>query len=57
MNGFVPPRSALSIRLPTWVVMHEDLKTNPACRAAFDLLAEGMRVYVRSQNDPVRPSA
>jgi DNA-binding transcriptional LysR family regulator len=39
----------LTIRLPTWVVMHEDLKASPACRAAFDLLAEGMRAYVASQ--------
>ena len=39
----------MSIRLPAWVVMHEDLKANPACRAAFDLLAEGMRAYIRSQ--------
>jgi DNA-binding transcriptional LysR family regulator len=39
----------LSIRLPAWVVMHEDLKANPACRAAFDLLAEGMRAYIRGQ--------
>jgi len=43
----------LSIRLPAWVVMHEDLKANPACRAAFDLLAEGMRAYLRTQNDPI----
>jgi DNA-binding transcriptional LysR family regulator len=41
----------LSVRLPTWVVMHEDLKSNPACRAAFDLLAEGLRAYIRSQNE------
>jgi DNA-binding transcriptional LysR family regulator len=41
----------LSIRLPAWVVMHEDLKANPACRAAFDLLAEGMRAYLRTQNE------
>jgi len=40
---------AFSIRLPAWVVMHEDLKSSPACRAAFDLLAEGMRAYVASQ--------
>lgn len=39
----------LAIRLPAWVVMHEDLKANPACRAAFDLLAEGMRAYIRGQ--------
>jgi DNA-binding transcriptional LysR family regulator len=44
---------ALSVRLPTWVVMHEDLRASPACRAAFDLLAEGMRAYVRSQNETV----
>lgn len=37
-----------AIRLPTWVVMHEDLKASPACRAAFDLLAEGMRAYCRA---------
>jgi DNA-binding transcriptional LysR family regulator len=41
---------ALSARLPTWVVMHEDLRSNPACRAAFDLLVEGLRAYVRSQS-------
>lgn len=37
-----------AIRLPTWVVTHEDLKASPACRAAFDLLAEGMRAYCRA---------
>jgi DNA-binding transcriptional LysR family regulator len=26
--------------LPTWVVMHEDLRATPRARAAFDLLAE-----------------
>ncbi len=40
----------LSIGLQTFVVMHEDLKANPACRAAFDILVEGMRAYVRGQN-------
>jgi len=40
---------AFVLRLPTWVVMHEDLKASPACRAAFDLLVEGMRRYVASQ--------
>ena len=38
-----------SLRLPTWVAMHEDLKANPACRATFDLLAEGMRTYIAGQ--------
>jgi DNA-binding transcriptional LysR family regulator len=41
----------LTMRLPAWVVMHEDLKANPACRAAFDLLVEGMRAYARSQTE------
>lgn len=35
--------------LPCWVAMHEDLKANPACRAAFDLLVEGMRSYIARQ--------
>jgi DNA-binding transcriptional LysR family regulator len=37
---------AVSMRLETWIVMHEDLKANPACRATFDALAEGMRGYI-----------
>lgn len=38
-----------TLTLPTWVVMHEDLKTNPACRAVFDALADGMRTYIAGQ--------
>jgi DNA-binding transcriptional LysR family regulator len=49
-EGWTRLLPALSIRLPTWVVMHEDLKANPACRAAFDILVEGMRAYIRSQS-------
>jgi DNA-binding transcriptional LysR family regulator len=48
-EGWVRMLPALSLRLPMWVVMHEDLKANPACRAAFDALAAGMRAYVNSQ--------
>jgi DNA-binding transcriptional LysR family regulator len=47
-EGWVRLLPALSISLPCWVVMHEDLKANPACRATFDALVEGMRAYVRS---------
>lgn len=36
----------LSLSLETWVVMHEDLKANAACRATFDALADGMRRYI-----------
>ncbi len=39
------------VDLPTWVVMHEDLRSSPPCRAAFDLLVEGMRGYVASQKE------
>jgi DNA-binding transcriptional LysR family regulator len=38
----------VSLTLETWIVMHEDLKANPACRATFDALAEGMRAYIAS---------
>ncbi len=31
---------AFSIALPTWVVMHEDLRSSPRCRAVFDMLVE-----------------
>ncbi|MGZ3314428.1 MAG: LysR family transcriptional regulator [Caulobacteraceae bacterium] len=50
-EGWIRMLPELRILLPAWVVMHEDLKANPACRAAFDLLAEGMRAYVRGQNE------
>ena len=35
----VLPR-AFAIELPVWLVMHEDLRASPRCRAVFDLLAE-----------------
>lgn len=31
-----------SHELPLWVVMHEDLRTSPRCRAVFDALAAGL---------------
>lgn len=34
---------AISPELPLWMVMHEDLKTTPACRVVFDALWEGLR--------------
>jgi DNA-binding transcriptional LysR family regulator len=36
----------LSLSLEAWIVMHEDLKANPACRVTFDALAAGMRAYI-----------
>jgi DNA-binding transcriptional LysR family regulator len=32
--------------LETFVVMHENLKTTPRCRVAFDVLVEGLLAYV-----------
>lgn len=32
----------LALHLPVWVVMHEDLKGSPRCRAVFDALAAGL---------------
>ena len=50
-EGWIRMLPELSIRLPAWVVMHQDLKASPACLAAFELLVEGMRGYVRTQNE------
>jgi len=33
---------AFELELGMWIVMHEDLKTSPRCRAVFDALVEGM---------------
>jgi DNA-binding transcriptional LysR family regulator len=34
--------------LQTWVVMHEDLKGSPRCRATFDALVHGLASYIAS---------
>jgi len=31
-----------SMRLETWVSMHEDLRRSPRCQAAFEALASGL---------------
>jgi DNA-binding transcriptional LysR family regulator len=35
-----------TLPLPTWVTMHEDLRSSPRCRVAFDALVEGLLAYV-----------
>nr|WP_104664026.1 LysR family transcriptional regulator [Ensifer adhaerens] len=35
------------MKLDTWLVMHENLKTAPRCRVTFDALAAGLRAYIR----------
>lgn len=39
---------AVSMPLPTWIVMHEDLRAAPRCRAVFDALAAGLAAHVRA---------
>jgi DNA-binding transcriptional LysR family regulator len=34
----------VSIELGLWIVMHEDLKSNLACKVVFDALAQGLTV-------------
>jgi len=36
---------ALTLPLETWVTMHEDLRSSLGCRAAFDVLVEGLQSY------------
>ncbi|MGQ9367853.1 LysR family transcriptional regulator [Azospirillum sp. ST 5-10] len=37
---------AFEIGLDTWIVMHEDLRTTPRCRATFDALAAGLGAWI-----------
>ncbi|SSC71262.1 unnamed protein product [Ciceribacter sp. T2.26MG-112.2] len=37
---------ALALFLDTYVVMHENMKTAPRCRVAFDALVAGLRDYI-----------
>ncbi|KWE85486.1 LysR family transcriptional regulator [Burkholderia ubonensis] len=36
----------VALPLETWVVMHEDLRASPRCRATFDALVRGLLAYV-----------
>lgn len=36
----------IDLELPTWLAMHENLRSTPRCRAAFDALCEGLQAYV-----------
>jgi DNA-binding transcriptional LysR family regulator len=35
-------------RLPVWLVMHEDLRTSPRCRATFDAIADGLTAQLNT---------
>ncbi|OLP57166.1 LysR family transcriptional regulator [Rhizobium rhizosphaerae] len=43
-----------SFPLPTYLVMHENLRTVPRCRAVFDALAEGLSVYIAGRTAGAR---
>ena len=36
----------ISLPLPTWVTMHEDLRGSPRCRVTFDALVDGLLAYI-----------
>ena len=38
----------MDMHIGTWVAMHENLKTSPRCRVAFDALVEGLKLYLDS---------
>lgn len=46
----IPDR--FEIELETWIAMHEDLRSSPRCRIAFDALATGMADYIRTAQSP-----
>jgi DNA-binding transcriptional LysR family regulator len=35
-----------TLPLPTYLVLHESLRTSPRCRVAFDALADGLMAYI-----------
>jgi DNA-binding transcriptional LysR family regulator len=37
---------AFDLKLGVWLAMHENLRTTPRCRAAFDGLAAGLAEYI-----------
>lgn len=40
-----------SIQLDTWLAMHENLRSNPACSAVFNALAEGLGDYIEGRRN------
>ncbi len=44
-------KSQFSLKMETWIAMHEDLRASPRCAATFDALAAGLLAYI--QGDPL----
>ncbi|WP_337268919.1 LysR family transcriptional regulator [Oryzifoliimicrobium ureilyticus] len=47
----------IKLSLPTYVVMHEDLKASATCRTVFDALASGLRDYIGGKRRQGNPAA
>ncbi|ESR24792.1 LysR family transcriptional regulator [Lutibaculum baratangense] len=45
------------LKLPTFVVMHENLRSTPRCRAVFDELVVGLLDYLREEKDAAASGA
>jgi len=43
-----------ALDLGTWIVIHEDQKTSPRCRAVFDALVNGLGDYLKGSADSSR---
>jgi hypothetical protein len=43
---------AFAVTLPTWLVMHEDLRASARVRGVFDHLAAGLRGYLATSRRP-----
>ena len=41
---------AFNLRLGIWLVMHENLRATPRCRAVFDGLTDGLKRYLGAEN-------
>ncbi|KQU76937.1 MULTISPECIES: LysR family transcriptional regulator [unclassified Rhizobacter] len=42
----------IALPLGTWVTMHEDLRSSPRCRVAFDALVAGLTDYIDPKRTP-----
>jgi DNA-binding transcriptional LysR family regulator len=38
--------TVIDLKLGTWLVMHENLRTTPRCRVVFEGLAQGLRGHL-----------
>ncbi|HYE48928.1 MAG TPA: LysR family transcriptional regulator [Azospirillaceae bacterium] len=43
-----------ALDLPAWIVMHEDMRSTPRCRAVFKALAAGLAAHAGSGQDPAQ---